>query len=245
MFLAVDIGNSNITIGCFFDGKMFVRKSVSLDEYCYDNKLVFDIPEIKEVNRVVIASVVPKIEEMLVRDFVFNLNVKPEIFGKDIRIDLEHKYEKISELGVDRILNVKGALALYSSPFLVIDFGSAITFDFVNSDGIFEGGLIVPGVKTSLDGLVKKTALLPDIKKVSMPQYFIGRNTKNCMNSGLFYGAVALTDGLINKFKCELDENLTCILTGGMASLFYDSISHKTVFDEDLILKSIYILASK
>ncbi len=149
--------------------------------------------------------------------------------GKDIPVLIKHSYASINSLGKDRLVNVVGAATLYKAPFVVVDFGTAITFDYVNEKGVFDGGLIVPGIQTSLHALTQKASLLPDSTKLTTPRSFLGRSTKSCLVSGTVHGFAALTDGLIDNFRKTYGRKVRVILTGGMSSFIAPLLKKKVL----------------
>ncbi len=166
----------------------------------------------------VISSVVPKVTQKL------RQAIKPKpagfwVVGENLQLPLKHKYHNIKQLGADRIVNLYGALQRYTPPFLVIDFGTAITFDYVSAEKVFEGGMIVPGPELAFKALLSKAALLP--KNARLPEKtvsFLGTDTYSCMNSGIMNAYGAMADGLIERFKSRFGTDLRVIATGGFAS---------------------------
>ena len=217
LLVAIDIGNS--TVGCGFYRNGVLRGFGSYSSYNIP-KIVKIIDESGVSNnnvKVIISSGVPKFTlkiEKVLSNTIPGKSVY--IVGKDVFPKVKMKYKR-KLLGADRLVNVYGAIRKYRLPILVIDFGTAITFDFIGKSGVFEGGLIVPGVETSFRALGERTALLPKSAKIRDVSKLIGRNTKSAMCSGLLNGFGALADGLIGRFKREYASNLKVLATGGFA----------------------------
>ena len=152
-----------------------------------------------------------------------------------ITIDIESP----SQLGKDRLADALGAVACHGAPAIAIDFGTATTFGVIDENNTFKGGLIIPGVKTSLNALSQRASQLPSIS-ISKPQNLIGRNTLECMQSGILYGTASMIDGLIDRLKASLPESVNIVATGGMAKNIVPYCRHKIVLDEYLLLKGLF-----
>ena len=216
MLLVFDIGNTAATCGLFKSGHLIKSKSLPHSEIpifiknCYGNggKSKFSC---------LISSVVPKLT-LKIKRLNSRLRIKTWVVGENIDVPFKHKYQEIKTLGADRIINVYGALKRFKPPLLVIDFGTAITFDYVSAKGVFEGGMIVPGPELSFQALVKKAARLP--KNARLPyktSSFLGTSTYDCMKSGILEGYGAMADGLVHRFKEKFGPKLKVIATGGFA----------------------------
>ena len=217
MLTVLDVGNTAVTYGTF-------KKSRLQD---HGSCLYNDIPKIinncassgrKSTSHILLGSVVPQITHKVKKLAKRHKRLKLWVLGENLTFQLKHKYKQDKQLGMDRKVNMAGALLLYKAPFLVIDFGTAITFDFVSKKGVFEGGMIIPGPEISFQTLIKRAALLP--KKARLPKNsasFLGKTTYDCMTSGILQGYGAMTDGLIERFKKRFGP-LTVIATGGFAS---------------------------
>ena len=217
LLLTIDIGNSMTSYRVFVSG---ISPHIG-----YVSR--YDIPKIVKkicksgVNsnniKCIISSVVPKTTAELVKSLT---RIVPRrslyIVGKDVFPEIRMKYQR-KLLGSDRLVNIYGAVKRYKLPILVVDFGTAITFDYVGKSGVFEGGLIVPGVEISFRALEEKTALLPKLEKIEDVRGLVGHNTKSAMWSGLLNGFGALADGLIGRFKQEYGSDLKVLATGGFA----------------------------
>ena len=228
MLFAVDVGNTN-TVFAVFNGDTKLsewRCSTSTertaDEYFVWLKALMDLSDInfKDIESVIISSVVPKV--------VFNLRVlasryfscRPYVVGKrDCLIPIEVRVDDGVLVGADRIVNSVGAFHRYGGDLIIVDFGTATTFDVVDIDGAYIGGVISPGINLSIKALHDGSASLPHID-ISKPKTVIGTNTVDCLKSGVFWGYVCLIEGLIKKIQSERKTNGSVIATGGLASLF-------------------------
>ena len=168
---------------------------------------------------------------------------KITVVGKDAKVPIRNLYRKKGEVGQDRLVNAFAAKAIYGSPCVIIDFGTAITFDIVSKRGQYLGGLILPGIEISLASLYEKTALLPKVKLKNAP-YIIGKDTKNSMRGGILFGFGATCDGLVSRYRKILGKSTMVIATGGNASLMKKYAKSIQIVDEDLILKGINLIAS-
>lgn len=256
MLLAVDIGNTNIAFGIFSATK---HGGFAKNYGEKGNRIIrrFDIPtkhyNLKELNKnldkfeiedSIICSVVPKSTLILKGDLMKFLGKKPYIIGKDIRVPVKNLYRKPGQVGQDRLVNAFSGIMLYGVPLIVVDFGTAITFDVISKNAEYLGGMISPGLAMSLESLSEKTALLPKIK-LSKPKEFIGRDTKNSMLSGIVYGFASLSNGMIKKIKERLGKNTKVIGTGGDIDLMSSYCRVFDKIDRNLTLKGIYALYNK
>ena len=213
----IDIGNSSISVGREMDGKLsffYEFKEDSIPKLCK----IISYCGIKYENKVVMCSVVPKIEKLVCDRLRHYKILNYLVLGKHLPIRIASKYASFKQLGNDRKANVYGALGRWKPPFLIIDFGTATTIDYVSANRVFEGGLIIPGIKSCLDLLHEKTALLPPVRIKPVP-YFLGRSTKAGMLSGVLNGYGAMVDGLVREFKSRYGTNLKTIGTGGLVDI--------------------------
>ena len=244
MLFAVDVGNTNTVFAVFnkniklSEWRCSTDNLRTADEYFVWLKTLMELSSInfKEIKSVIISSVVPKV--------VFNLRVlasryfscRPLVVGKsDCLIPIDVRVDEGTLVGADRIVNSVGAFNRYGGDLIIVDFGTATTFDVVASDGAYIGGVIAPGINLSIKALHDESAALPYID-ISKPENIIGTNTVNCMKSGIFWGYLSLIEGLINKIQKEHDANVTVIATGGLASLFSLDTKFFDYVDLDLTL---------
>lgn len=239
--LAIDIGNTNITLG-LFNGKALIRKTkMPTGGYqIYEKRVRRFIRDIA-INSVVVSSVVPKALRHLKHRLMRIVNCKIAIVGKDAEVPIKNLYKVKSEVGQDRLVNAFAAKILYGAPAVVIDFGTAITFDIVSRRGEYLGGLILPGIGISLSSLHEKTALLPKVE-LRQARHIIGKNTVNSMRGGILFGFGAMCDGLVLKYRELLGKDAKVIATGGNAHLIRKYANVIQRVDEDLTLKGLSLL---
>ncbi|MBO9502423.1 type III pantothenate kinase [Brevundimonas sp. A19_0] len=246
MLLAIEQGNTN-TLFAVHDGEDWIVQwrtataaNRTADEYAVwlTQLLTMRGLELGTLKGCIISSVVPQ--------SIFNLRnlarrylgVEPLVVGQNVDLGMEARIEKPSEAGADRLVNAIGAHLKYPGDLIVIDSGTATTFDVIAADGAFEGGVIAPGINLSLQALHEAAAMLPRIA-IQKPDRVIGKDTVSNMQSGVFWGYIALIEGLVARIKTEWGRPMTVIGTGGVASLFEgatDSIDH---FDPDLTLRGL------
>lgn len=249
MILAIDIGNTNIVLGCI-DGQTIVKEArmatevlKTSDQYCAELKGMLDLLEVrvKSIEGVIISSVVPPVLNSFKTAIVKLTGLTPLVVGPGIKTGLNILLDNPALAGGDLIVGAVAALAEYQPPLLVIDMGTAITITAIDGKGNFLGGSIFPGVKISAEALSGKTAQLPAIS-LEAPKKAIGRNTVDCMRSGLMMGTAAMLDGMIQRMEEELGAPATVIATGGIARFVLPMCRRQMVYDKDLLLKGLRIL---
>jgi len=240
MLLTIDIGNTNISFGLFKGKRLSRRLDVSTKDIDF-RRLKQNLNSMTDIDDVVICSVVPESTRILVNGLTKILGKPPYIIGKDIRVPLKNLYRNPRQVGQDRLVNAFCASYLFGAPLIVVDFGTAITFDIVSKNKEYLGGMILPGLGISLDSLSQRTALLPKIK-LTQPKEFIGKNTRDSMLSGIVYGFAALTDGLIEKLKQKLGRDALVIGTGGNINLISKYCKRIDKTDINLTLKGLNII---
>ena len=229
MKLVIDIGNTFIKCG-IFDNKDLVER-ISIQSI---NELSSILKKYK-LNKVIISSVVPAKSKDFINYINQQLNIKIHVVSyKDTNLKL--KVEEPETIGNDRICNIYSAIKNYTGPIIVVDFGTATTYDVINSSNEFIGGIIAPGIETSIKNLISKAALLEDVK-FKFPQSVIGKNTTTNIQSGVMYGSVSQVEGLINKIELESNEKYTVLLTGGFSELLSPYLNIEHIVDVDLTLK--------
>jgi type III pantothenate kinase len=249
VLLAIDIGNTNIAIG-IFDGERLVATwhlaadvHKLADEYAAMllNLLPREGLDFSDVTEVVICSVVPplvtKFEELCQRYF----GLLPLVVGSGIKTGVSIRMENPREVGADRVVNAAAGHRLYGGPLIVIDFGTATTFDVVSREGDYLGGAIAPGIESAAEGLFQRTAKLPRVELVR-PKKVIGKNTVSAIQSGIIFGYVGLVEGLVARIKWELGEEARVLATGGFAELIAKGSKVIEVIDPDLTLKGLRII---
>ena len=240
MLLAIDIGNTNVNFALIEKrGKIKRKFSVPTQNLTLALKRT---EKIKKINKIIIVSVVPKALEKLKRGLKRSFkNTKIVVVGRNIKVPLKCKYNK-REIGQDRLITAFAAGQIYGLPILIVDFGTAVTFDFVSKGSVYVGGLIVPGIKMSLESLSERTAMLPKtyLKKT---RSFIGKDTHSSIRGGMIYGYASLCEGMISLFKKKIDKNIKVIATGGDAALISRYTRSMKRIDPNLSLKGLYLLS--
>jgi type III pantothenate kinase len=244
MLLAIEQGNTN-TLFAVHDGQRWTAQwragtesSRTADEYAVwlSQLLAMAGLQLGVFNACIISSVVPQ--------SIFNLrnlsrrylHVEPLVIGENADLGIHVRIDKPSEAGADRLVNAIGAHVVYPGTLIVIDSGTATTFDVIGPDGGFEGGVIAPGINLSMEALHTAAAKLPRIA-IQKPQRVVGTDTVGAMQSGIFWGYVALIEGLIARIKAERGEPMTVVATGGVASLFHGATLSIDHFDPDLTIR--------
>lgn len=239
MILTIDIGNTNIHIGFYHNEKMVVYKKWAT-ENGIDKKNFRALLDNKNIEGIGIASVVPVLSSQLILYLEKNLGMKPVVVCPTIKIPVKIAYRN---LGADRIANVVGGFMRYRNNLIIISFGTAITCDVVTKEAIHLGGVIIPGIKTQLWGLKQRTALLKNVQ-LKPPIKILGKNTNECICSGIINGTRFSIQGFIREIKKIIGSNYKIIATGGGGKKIIDYLSEIDSFDEDLthygILKLYY-----
>ena len=246
MILAVDIGNSNIVLGCIEDQKIKKEARIATDliktsdQYCAELKNMLDLLEIPvdSIEGSIISSVVPPLLNSF-KTAIRKLTGKvPLVVGPGIKTGLNILLDNPALAGGDLIVAAVAALAEYPAPMLIIDMGTATTITAIDEKKNYLGGCICPGVKISAEALSGRTAQLPAIS-LEAPQKAIGRNTIDSMRSGLMMGSAAMLDGMIDRMEEELGHPVTVIATGGIARFVIPMCRRKIHYDKDLLLKGL------
>ena len=249
MILTVDIGNSNIVMGCvegeqiLFEARLRTDATKTSDEYCIDLKMLLEVYNVdpQQVEGAIIASVVPQVLNS-VQTALKKLTGKTAlVVGPGLKTGLNIKVENPSQTGADLVVGCVAALREHKAPLIVIDMGTATTIVVVDKDGAFIGGSISPGVKISLDALTERTALLPGLQ-LDQPKKAIGRNTIDCMRSGIMLGNACMLDGLVERMEEELGYKTTVIATGGIAKFVVPMCKREMIYDKDLLVKGLAVL---
>ena len=226
MLLAADVGNTNVTFALFegehlvADWRVTSHRERTADEMAVELRQLFALRgmELDVVSGVVISSVVPALNQALLEASRRYLKCEPVMVGPGVKTSVRIRAENPKEVGADRIANALAAYTKYGGPIVVIDFGTAVTYDAINGEGDYLGGAIAPGVEISLDALVSQTAMLRRVEPVA-PDSVIGRNTVTSIQSGLVWGFVAQVEGMVARMVGELGGTARVIATGGQASL--------------------------
>ena len=249
MLLAVDVGNSNIVIGAIKDGKILFEARIATDlirtsdQYAVEIKDILELYDAKgsDFEGCILSSVVPPLLNSL-RTAIRKLTGKiPLTVGPEIRTDLKIAIDNPSQVGGDLLVGAVAALRHYQPPMAIIDMGTATTITVIDREGTFVGGCICPGVRISMEALNTRTAQLPGIS-LQAPDKVIGKNTIECMQSGLMHGAASMLDGLLSRIEEEAGHKLNVIMTGGISRFVVPLCRHEMTYDKDLLLKGLWVL---
>jgi len=251
MLLAIDVGNTN-TVFAIFKAKNLTHtwrckteSSRSADEYAVFLNQLFDLEGIewKYIEDVIISSVVPDTNFHLTKFCEKYTKAEPlfvDSQSTDIIVDLDQP----NEIGADRLVNANAVIAHYPLPAIVVDFGTATTFDIIDDGHVYRGGVIAPGVRLSVEALAQKAAKLPNVA-ISKPRKAIGKNTQSAMRSGMYWGYIGMIEKIIDSIKDELGTKPYVIATGGLAPLYAESTDYIDTVDESLIFKGLYEIHKK
>ena len=252
MILAIDIGNTNIVVGCIDEEKIYFTERLSTVhtktelEYAVDIKTVLDIYHIKrtDIEGCIISSVVPQITDIAKLAAEKILKKEVMVLGPGVKTGLNIVMDNPGQLGADLVADAVAGLASYPVPLVVIDMGTATTISVVNSKKHYVGGMIMPGVGISLDALTARASQLSGIS-IDAPRHIIGKNTIECMKSGVLYSNAAALDGIIDRIEEELGEKTTVIATGGLAKKIVPHCRKEIILDEELLLKGLMLIYRK
>ena len=252
MFLAIDIGNTNIVLGAFADQKILFTERLSTDakktafEYAILLHNVLEIYHLSEaeLEGAIISSVVPVLTTMM-KNALHKLSCpKTLIVGPGIKTGLNILLDNPAQIGADLVVAAVAGIAQYSCPLILIDMGTATTISVIDKNHSFRGGIIMPGLRVSLESLTSSASALPGIS-LDPPRHLIGRNTVDSMKSGILYGNASCLDGMIDRVEKEIGEKTTVVATGGLSSLVIPLCCHEIIQDEDLLMKGLMLLYQK
>jgi len=246
MLLAVDIGNTNIVFGLFQENKLVstwrseTSHKKSIKEYSREINEVLVSSSVKpeEIKSIIVSSVVPEMDGIISELFLDLFSVEAKFVNADLIKDLKVLVKNKDEVGADRLVNALAAYKLYGGPAVIVDFGTATTFCAVTEKGEYLGGAIAPGIGMARDSLHEKTAKLPKID-IDFPEKAIGGDTVEAMRSGLFFGYLALVEGMIKRFKEELGKEAKVIATGGFAGMLQKKIKIFDAVNQNLTLEGL------
>ena len=252
MILAIDVGNTNIVVGCIDDLKTYFIERLSTNrtktelEYAVDLKNVLDIYHIKktEIEGCIISSVVPQITNIVKLAAEKILKKNAIVLGPGVKTGLNIMMDNPGQLGADLVANAVAGLNEYPVPFIVIDMGTATTVSVVNNKKQYIGGMIMPGIGISLDALTARASQLSGIS-IDAPKHVLGKNTVECMKSGVLYSNAAAIDGIIDRVEEELGEKATVVATGGLAKKIVPHCKREIILDEELLLRGLLIIYEK
>ena len=249
MILTVDVGNANIVIGVvrndkiLFDAKLRTDITKTSDEYCIDLKMLMEVYKIQpeQIQGAIIASVVPQVLNSM-QSAIRKLTGKSAlVVGPGLKTGLNIQIENPSQTGADLVASAVAALQEHEAPLIIVDMSSTTTMTVLDKNGTLIGGSIGPGVKMSLDALTDRTALLPGLQ-LDQPKKVIGRNTTDCMRSGVMLGAACMLDGMVERMEQELGYRTTVIATGSIARFIVPMCRREIIYDKDLLVKGLAAL---
>ncbi len=249
MLLVIDVGNTNTVLGVY-EGEVLVdhwrigtERERTTDEWgiLFRDLFLFDKIDIQDFEGMIISSVVPPVLDMLQGMAEKYFHVEPLVVGPDIETGMPILYDNPAEVGADRIVNAVAAFERYKKCMIVVDFGTATTFDYVSSKGEYIGGAIAPGIGISAEALFERTSKLPRVEIVK-PKRIIGKNTTHSMQSGIFFGYVGLVDEIVRRMKKEMRSNPKVIATGGLAGLIAGESETIEEVNEFLTLEGLKII---
>ena len=252
MILAIDVGNTNIVLGCidgdeclFVERLSTVRTKTEL-EYAIDIKNVLDIYHIhrSDIEGGIVSSVVPQITNIVKLAVEKILKKEVLVVGAGIKTGLNIRMDNPAQLGSDLVVNAVAGIAEYPVPLLILDLGTANTVSVIDKNKNYIGGMIYPGIGVSLDSLTARASQLGGIG-IEAPEHIIGKNTVECMKSGIIYSSAAAIDGIIDRLQDELEGEATVIATGGLAKKIVPHCTREIILDDDLLLKGLAVIYRK
>lgn len=252
MLLAIDIGNTNIVIGCIhhdeilFEARIATDRLRTSDQYGVEIKNMLEAfgVRISDVCDCIISSVVPPVFNSVRTGVIKVIGKQPIVVGPGLKTGLNIHMDTPSQVGSDRIVIAVAALAEYDPPLMLMDLGTATTIEVVEEGNLYVGGVIIPGLKVSLEALTSRAAQLPGIS-LECPKRVIGKNTVDCMRSGIMYGTAAMLDGMVERIEEEIGHRCTIVATGGMAQFVTPLCRREIFLERDLLLKGLNILYKK
>ncbi len=252
MILAIDMGNTNIVIGCIDDEKTYFVERLSTDksktalEYAVGFKTVLELYSINitELEGAIISSVVPPLLNVICEAVTKITGKKPQVVGPGLKTGLNIKMDNPKTVGSDMIVDAVAGMNEYGAPLIIIDMGTATTLSVVDKGGNYTGGAIMPGVRLSMEALASNAAQLYRVS-LETPKKSIGKNTIDCMKSGLLLGTACSIDGMIDRMEEELGYKTTVVATGGLSKVVIPLCKHDIIVEDDLLLKGLKFIYDK
>lgn len=253
MLLVMDIGNTNITLG-IFDGenlhgtfRMTTKVTRTSDEYAITLRELIELQGVKasDIDAVIMASVVPEVMHSLGSAFVKYFHIKPMVVSAGIKTGIRIVTENPKQVGADRIVDAVAAYTLYGGPIIVIDFGTATTYDIVGPEGTFEGAVIAPGIRTSAQSLWNMAAMLPEVV-IKKPDSILAKETVSCMQAGIVFGQIGQAEYIVNRIRKESGyTDAKVVATGGLGNIISKETDSIDYYDPQLTLKGLKIIYDK
>ena len=252
LLLAIDIGNTNLNMGIYdgdvliFTSRLATDSRLTSDQYAYEIKNILSIygKHLGDIEDCIISSVVPNVQTAICNALSNICEVVPMTVGPGIKTGLNIKIDNPAQLGADLVAGAVGAINEYTLPCIIIDMGTATTIFAIDSDGGFVGGSICAGVRLTLKALCENTAQLPATEIVAPPSV-IGKNTSDCMKSGLVFGTAAMIDGIVERMKSEIGENASVVATGGLSREIIKYCKTDIIYNENILLEGLRIIYEK
>ena len=252
MILALDVGNTNIVIGCLDDDKIYFVGRLATDRSRTDDEYAISFKNLMELNGIdtrhitgsIISSVVPPLIHILELAVEKSIGRTPLVIGPGLKTGLNIKIDNPAQLGSDLVVDAVAAIHQYNPPLIIFDMGTATTVSVIDNNKNYLGGMIIPGVKASQEALTSRTSLLQSIS-LEPPKRIIGTNTIDCMKSGAIYGNAATLDGIIDRVEEELGEKATVVATGGLSKCIVPYCKRDIIVDDDLLLKGLRLIYQK
>lgn len=252
MLLVFDVGNTNIKLGLFENHKLTMIARTSTDESKTGDELALEIKgifevygfDIAKVEGTIISSVVPQVLSSLKKAVRLLFKMEPLVVGPGLKTGINLKIDNPASAGADLVTGCVGAAEMYKLPSIVISMGTATTVFVIDEDKSMIGGAIIPGVGTALNALVKQGALLPSVA-IHAPSRVVGKNTDECMRSGIVIGSASMIDGMIDRIEEEIGKKCSLVATGGLAAEIVPSCRHKIELRDDLMLQGLRLIYEK
>lgn len=252
MILALDVGNTNVVLGCIQNDELIFESRISTDlskteyQYAVEFKNILEMGNINinEIDGCVLSSVVPPLVTILKKTLKIICGLSPMVLVSGLKTGLNIKLDNPAQLGSDQVADAVAAINEYPLPAVIFDIGTATTVSVIDKNANYLGGMILPGVKISQEALSSRTSQLPKIS-LEPPKNTIGKNTVDCMKSGAIYGNAAMIDGIIDIMEKELGQSATAIATGGLSDSIVPYCNHKIIIDNGLLLKGLKIIYDK
>lgn len=252
MLLVIDVGNTNIVFGIYKEDKLInnwriaSEKNRTSDEYglLFEQIFIHYGLEPKDISSIIISSVVPPLMHTLSAMCLRYFDINPIVVGPGVKTGMDIKYDNPKEVGADRIVNGVGGYEKYGGPLIVVDFGTAITFDAISKEGDYLGGAITPGISISSEALFLRTAKLPKVE-IAKPKKFIGKNTVNSIQAGLVFGYIGMVDYIVENMMNEMTTNgeaVKVVATGGFSTLIGNESKYIQYIDKMLTLEGLRII---
>ncbi|MBK3496900.1 type III pantothenate kinase [Viridibacillus sp. YIM B01967] len=249
MILVMDTGNTNISFGIYNEDKLLHHWRMGTDPHKTEDEYAMQVKSLfahvalafEDVDGIIISSVVPPIMYSLEAMCRKYFSLEPLIVGPGVKTGLNIKYENPREVGADRIVNAVAAIHEYDSPLIIVDFGTATTYCYMNDKGDYMGGAIAPGINISTEALFARASKLPRVE-IMRPNNVVGKNTVSAMQAGIVYGYVGQVEGIVSRMKAQSNKEPLVIATGGLASLIAEESTIIDIVDPFLTLKGLYLI---